>query len=82
MTQRVEAYTFDYPVDMSVKPDVTGFFDPETNTISYVVKDPNFNACAIIDSVMDIDYAAGRISLSLPTGSSNSCRIAASKSSG
>lgn len=62
MTQRVEAYTFDYPVNMSVKPDVTGFFDPETNTISYVVKDPNSNACAIIDSVMDIDYAAGRIS--------------------
>ena len=49
MTQRVEVYTFDYPVDMSVKPDVTGFFDPETNTISYVVKDPNSNACAIID---------------------------------
>jgi glyoxylase-like metal-dependent hydrolase (beta-lactamase superfamily II) len=62
MTQRVEAYTFDYPIDMSVKPDVTGFFDPETNTISYVVKDPNSNACAIIDSVLDIDYAAGRIS--------------------
>ena len=51
----------DYPVDMSVKPEVTGFFDPLTHTISYVVKDPNSNACAIIDSVMDIDYAAGRI---------------------
>ena len=43
-------------------PDVTGFFDPETNTISYVVKDPDSSACAIVDSVMDIDYAAGRIS--------------------
>ena len=32
-----------------------------TNTISYVVKDPASNACAVIDSVMDIDYAAGRI---------------------
>jgi glyoxylase-like metal-dependent hydrolase (beta-lactamase superfamily II) len=51
-----------YPVDMSVKPEVTGFFDPETNTISYVVKDPGSDACAIVDSVMDIDYAAGRIS--------------------
>jgi glyoxylase-like metal-dependent hydrolase (beta-lactamase superfamily II) len=30
--------------------------------VSYVVKDPTTNACAIIDSVMDIDYAAGRIS--------------------
>ncbi|XUX08423.1 MBL fold metallo-hydrolase [Aminobacter sp. BA135] len=51
----------DYPVNMSVKPQVEAFFDPATNTISYVVKDPSSNACAVIDSVMDIDYAAGRI---------------------
>ena len=50
-----------YPVDMTVTPDVTAFFDPATNTISYVVKDPDSNSCAIVDSVMDIDYAAGRI---------------------
>jgi glyoxylase-like metal-dependent hydrolase (beta-lactamase superfamily II) len=50
-----------YPVDMSVKPEVTAFFDPATNTISYVVKDPASASCAVIDSVMDIDYAAGRI---------------------
>ncbi len=48
-------------IDLSVKPEVKGFFDPATNTISYVVKDPASNACAIVDSVMDIDYAAGRI---------------------
>jgi glyoxylase-like metal-dependent hydrolase (beta-lactamase superfamily II) len=47
--------------DPAVKPLVTGFFDPATNTISYVVQDPASPACAIIDSVMDIDYAAGRI---------------------
>jgi hypothetical protein len=29
-----------YPVDMSVTPEVKAFFDPDTNTISYVVKDP------------------------------------------
>jgi len=52
----------DYPIDMSVKPDVTAFFEAETNTISYIVKDTASKACAIIDSVMDIDYAAGRIS--------------------
>lgn len=52
----------DYPVNMAVKPEVSAFFDPETNTISYVVKDPQSNACAVVDSVMDIDYAAGRIS--------------------
>lgn len=50
-----------YPVDMSVKPEVKAFFDADTNTISYVVKDPGSSACAVIDSVMDIDYAAGRI---------------------
>lgn len=48
-------------VDLSVKPEVTGFFDAPTNTITYVVKDPGSNACAVVDSVMDIDYAAGRI---------------------
>ena len=47
--------------DLSVKPQVTAFFDADTNTISYVVKDPASTACAIVDSVMDIDYAAGRI---------------------
>ncbi|MBF9030908.1 MBL fold metallo-hydrolase [Rhodobacterales bacterium HKCCE3408] len=50
-----------YPVDMNVKPQVKAFFDEATNTISYVVKDPTSNACAVVDSVMDIDYAAGRI---------------------
>lgn len=49
-------------VDLSLKPDVTALFDEQTNTVSYVVMDPNSKACAIIDSVMDIDYAAGRIS--------------------
>lgn len=50
-----------YTVDMDVKPEVSAFFDEATNTISYIIKDPNSSACAIIDSVMDIDYAAGRI---------------------
>ncbi len=53
--------TLPFSPNLSVKPDVTGFFDEATNTISYVVKDPASNACAIIDSVMDMDYAAGRI---------------------
>ncbi|NIZ09919.1 MBL fold metallo-hydrolase [Pseudooceanicola sp. HF7] len=51
-----------YPTHSEIHPEVTGFFDPETNTISYVVQDPTSDACAIVDSVMDIDYAAGRIS--------------------
>jgi glyoxylase-like metal-dependent hydrolase (beta-lactamase superfamily II) len=50
-----------YPVDLSIKPDVSAHFDAATNTISYIVKDPTSSHCAIVDSVMDIDYAAGRI---------------------
>ncbi|OIQ26953.1 MAG: MBL fold metallo-hydrolase [Alphaproteobacteria bacterium MedPE-SWcel] len=50
-----------YPVNMDVKPEVSAHFDEATNTISYIVKDPGSTHCAIIDSVMDIDYAAGRI---------------------
>lgn len=51
----------DYPVNMDVTPQVTHFFDDDSNTFSYVVKDPTSNACAVVDSVMDIDYAAGRL---------------------
>lgn len=50
-----------HPVDLTVKPEVTAFFDEPTNTVTYVVRDPASTACAVIDSVMDIDYAAGRI---------------------
>lgn len=50
-----------YPIDMTVAPQVKGFFDAATNTISYVVRDPASQSCAIIDPVLDIDYAAGRI---------------------
>ena len=50
-----------YPDHMTITPQVQAFFDPATNTISYIVKDPASAACAIVDSVMDIDYAAGRI---------------------
>ncbi|HUG61977.1 MAG TPA: MBL fold metallo-hydrolase [Methylomirabilota bacterium] len=47
--------------DPAARPDVLAFFDEATNTVSYVVSDPATKACAVIDSVMDIDYAAGRI---------------------
>lgn len=46
---------------MGLIPEVTAFFDEATNTISYIIKDPSSPSCAVIDSVMDIDYAAGRI---------------------
>jgi len=50
-----------HAVTMTVKPEVKAFFDEQTNTVTYVVRDPGSKACAVIDSVMDIDYAAGRI---------------------
>ncbi|UWQ97267.1 MBL fold metallo-hydrolase [Rhodobacteraceae bacterium M385] len=53
-----------YPVNMDVEPLVEGFFDEGTNTISYIVQDPASDACAVVDTVMDIDYAAGRITSS------------------
>lgn len=55
-------HSIPFTPDMALMPLVKGFFDESTNTISYVVEDPSSKACAIIDSVMDIDYAAGRIS--------------------
>ncbi|MDL0431900.1 MBL fold metallo-hydrolase [Marinobacter sp. TBZ242] len=41
-------------------PLVQHFFDEPTNTFSYVVSDPDSNTCAIVDSVLDFDYAAGK----------------------
>jgi glyoxylase-like metal-dependent hydrolase (beta-lactamase superfamily II) len=43
-----------------MKPIVDSFFDDATNTISYVVTDPNGRSAAIIDSVLDFDYSSGR----------------------
>ena len=43
-----------------MKPDVKAFFDEATNTVSYVVRDPQGRACAVIDSVLDFDQASGR----------------------
>jgi glyoxylase-like metal-dependent hydrolase (beta-lactamase superfamily II) len=46
-----------------LKPEVKAFFDEATNTVSYIVRDPASQACAIIDSVLDYDPAAGRTSM-------------------
>ncbi|WP_187429864.1 putative metallo-hydrolase [Roseobacter fucihabitans] len=45
-----------------MSPDVKAFFDTATNTVSYVVRDPQGTACAIVDSVLDFDQASGRTS--------------------
>ena len=36
------------------------FFDEATNTISYLVRESHGRSCAVIDSVLDFDYASGR----------------------
>ncbi len=56
------APTIPFEVDLTLSPEVVPFFDPETNTISYIVRDPSSDACAVFDSVMDFDYASGHIS--------------------
>jgi glyoxylase-like metal-dependent hydrolase (beta-lactamase superfamily II) len=49
-------------LNLECRPEVVAFFDEDTNTFSYVVKDPSSKACAVVDSVMELDYAAGRTS--------------------
>lgn len=45
---------------MTQKPEVISFFDEPTNTITYIVADPETKSCAIIDSVLDYDASSGR----------------------
>jgi glyoxylase-like metal-dependent hydrolase (beta-lactamase superfamily II) len=40
-------------------PEVTGFFDPRTSSIQYVVADPASRQCAIVDPVLDYDERSG-----------------------
>jgi len=44
-----------------VQPAVTGFFEPRTGSVAYVVADPRRRRCAIIDPVLDFDAASGRV---------------------
>ena len=44
------------------EPEVTGFFDPATSSISYLIADPATGAAAIIDPVLDFDPKAARTS--------------------
>ncbi len=44
------------------EPEVTGFFDPATSTVSYLVADPAGDSAMIVDPVLDYDWKAGRTS--------------------
>lgn len=43
-----------------MSPEVRAFFDEATNTVTYIVREPASRKCAVIDSVLDFDQAAGR----------------------
>ncbi|MFK7830163.1 MAG: MBL fold metallo-hydrolase [Congregibacter sp.] len=47
---------------MPTAAEVAHFFDEPTNTLSYIIKDPNGSTCAIVDSVLNLDYSSGTIS--------------------
>jgi glyoxylase-like metal-dependent hydrolase (beta-lactamase superfamily II) len=45
------------------KPEIRGFFDEPTNTVSYLVWDPATRSGAVIDPVLDFDFASGKASI-------------------
>lgn len=50
----------DGPAEVLARLEIAAFFDEDTKTVSYVVRDPASHACAILDSVRDFDPASGR----------------------
>jgi glyoxylase-like metal-dependent hydrolase (beta-lactamase superfamily II) len=50
--------------DPRQQPVVHAFFEPVSCTVSYVIRDPGSQACAVIDSVLNFDPAAARASTS------------------
>lgn len=44
-----------------LKPDVSGFYDPRTGSVQYVVACPETHACAIVDPVLDFDEKSGSV---------------------
>jgi glyoxylase-like metal-dependent hydrolase (beta-lactamase superfamily II) len=46
---------------MAAKPDIRAFFDQATNTVSYLVADPDTRIAAAIDPVLDYDQTSGEV---------------------
>jgi len=42
-------------------PNIAAFFDEATNSVSYLVADPDTGAAAVIDPVLDFDAASGKV---------------------
>jgi glyoxylase-like metal-dependent hydrolase (beta-lactamase superfamily II) len=47
---------------MTQKPGIQAFFDEQTNTVSYLVWDPDGKQAAVIDPVLDFDHRNGQAS--------------------
>jgi glyoxylase-like metal-dependent hydrolase (beta-lactamase superfamily II) len=47
--------------DMAAGPHISAFFDEPTNTVTYLVADPETRAAAVIDPVLDYDPASGSV---------------------
>ena len=47
------------------RPDVTGFYDPATFSIEYVLADPATGRCAVIDPILDYDPKSGSVATRL-----------------
>jgi glyoxylase-like metal-dependent hydrolase (beta-lactamase superfamily II) len=45
---------------MTAAPDIKAFFDEPTNTVSYLVSDPETRQAAVIDPVLDYDNRSGK----------------------
>ena len=43
----------------TAKPEVRGFFDEPTNTVSYLIWDPATKSGAVIDPVLNFDHRSG-----------------------
>lgn len=50
------------PKSDALQPEVLQFFEIDSSTFSYIVKDPTSSSCAIVDSVLDFDYPSGTVS--------------------
>ena len=51
------------PMSALARPEVRGFFDEASNTVSYLVSDPDTRRAAVIDPVLDYDQATGAASV-------------------
>ncbi len=52
----------DAGTNLGRSPVVTGFFDPATSSVSYLVADPETGDAAVIDAVLDFEPRAARVS--------------------